>query len=107
MKEITLRPYNGRLFITKTKKDYESAHKKLFRTPDILNCSQAGRFMGGEGKDGMWTYLIWWTATPYLAHELSHVILHVFERCGIDPVSGGGEPFCYMLSQLMLDAGVK
>ena len=39
-----------------------------------------------------------------MAHELAHVALHVFERCGIDPRSGNGEPFCYLLSQLMLDA---
>jgi hypothetical protein len=32
-------------------------------------------------------------------------VLHVFERCGIDPREAHGEPFCYMLSQLMLDAG--
>jgi hypothetical protein len=39
-----------------------------------------------------------------LAHEFSHVVLHVFERCGIDPREGSGEPFCYLLSQLLLDA---
>jgi hypothetical protein len=39
-----------------------------------------------------------------LAHELSHCLLHVFERCGIDPIQAGGEPFCYMLSQLMMEA---
>jgi len=104
MKELSLRPYNGRLFLVKTKKEYEAAHKKLFRTPDVLNCSQVGRFTGGEGKDGFWTYLIWGEGTPQIVHELSHAVLHVFERCGIDPREAGGEPFCYLLSQLLIDA---
>jgi len=104
VKELSLRPYNGRLFLAASREDYERGSKRLFATPDVLNCAQVGRFSGGEGKDGQWTYLIWATDTPRLAHELSHVILHTFERCGIDPIAANGEPFCYLLSQLMLDA---
>lgn len=104
MKELSLRPYHGKLFIAKNKKEYESAHLKIFKTPDVLNCSQVGRFVGGEGKDGMWTYLIWADNQCAMAHELSHAVLHLFERCGIDPREAGGEPFCYMLSQLLLEA---
>lgn len=104
MKELSLRPYNGKLFVVKTVKEYEAAHKKLFKTPDVLSCAQEGRFSGGEGRDGMWTYLVWYKNPHNLAHELAHVVLHVFERCGIDPREGCGEPFCYMLSQLMLEA---
>ena len=104
MREISLRPYNGRLFFAKTPKEYESAHKRIFKTPDVLRCDQSGRFSGGEGKDGMWTYLVWGKSTPQIAHELSHAVLHTFERCGIDPISGNGEPFCYLLSQLIIDA---
>jgi hypothetical protein len=104
MKELSLRPYNGRLFVVKTQKEYEAAHKKLFKTPDFLNCSQVGRFSGGEGLDKKWTYLIYAKEPHTLAHELSHAVLHTFERCGIDPREAGGEPFCYMLSQLILEA---
>ncbi len=89
--------------MVKTVKQYEKAHKKLFKTPDVLSCAHVGRFTGGEGKDGMWTYLVWGNSHPTLAHEMAHVVLHVFERCGIDPREGAGEPFCYMLSQLLLD----
>ena len=105
MKEISLRPYNGRLYVAKTAKGYEKAHKKLFDTPDVLTCAHDGRFSGREGKDGQWTYLVWGKTTPPLAHELAHVVFHVFERCGIDPRGGREEPFCYLLSQLLLDAG--
>lgn len=104
MKELSLRPYNGRLFLASSRKDYEKGHQKLFRTADVLNCAQCGRFTGGEGKDGLWTYLIWAKGPPQLAHELSHVVLHVFERVGIDPRESLGEPFCYMLTQLIIDA---
>lgn len=105
MKELSLRPYNVRLFVTKSRKQYERQHKALFRKPDVLTCAHAGRFNGGEGKDGKWTYLIYASAPSVMAHELSHCLFHVFERCGMDPRDSGGEAFCYMLSQLMLEAG--
>ena len=104
MKRLSLRPYNGRLFVAKSRKDYEKAHAKLFKTADVLNCKQEGRFMGGEGHDGLWTYLVWGKHPHTLAHELAHVVLHVFERCGIDPREAAGEPFCYMFSQLILES---
>ena len=107
MKELSLRPYNGKLYFAKSKKDYLRAHEKVFAEPDVLTCATEGRFTGGKGKDGMWTYLIWAETHPILAHEMSHAVLHTFERCGIDPISGNGEPFCYLLSQLMLDANLK
>ena len=103
MKELSLRPYNGRLFVAKSKKDYERQHLKVFKTADVMSCDQCGRMAGGEGRDGVWTYLIWAKAAPQAAHEISHVVLHTFERCGIDPRAANGEPFCYMLSQLMLE----
>lgn len=105
MRELSLRPYHGRLFVVKTAKRYEKAHRELFQTSDMLSCAQEGRFSGGEGKDGMWIYLVWGKSPHSLTHELAHVVLHVFERCGIDPREAGGEPFCYMLSQLLLEAG--
>lgn len=103
-RELSLRPYTGRLFIAYSREAYEKAHVRLFDEPDILNCTQAGRFSGGKGKDGMWTYLVWAEEQHNLAHEMSHVVLHVFEQIGIDPRDSNGEPFCYLLGQLILDA---
>jgi hypothetical protein len=105
--ELSLRPYNGRLFIVTTRKAYIAAQEKLFDDREPLPIGCEGRFAGGKGKDGLWTYLVWANKPHTLAHELAHVVLHVFERCGIDPVSGNGEPFCYMLSQLILEAKLK
>ena len=104
MIELSLRPYNGNLYLAKSRKEYEKQHAKLFKTPDVLGCYQCGRMTGGEGHDGICPYLVWAKAKPQLAHELSHVILDVFMRCGIDPREANGEPFCYLLSQLMVDA---
>lgn len=104
MKQLSLRPYNGRLFITKSRKEYERQHKALFKRTDELSCSQDGRFYGGEGKDGYWTYLVFYTSPATLAHELCHCLFHVFERCGMDPRDSGGEAYCYMLSQLMVES---
>lgn len=104
MKELSLRPYTGRLFVVNSQKEYESAHIKLFKTPDVLSCANEGRFSGGEGKDGNWTYLVYADKPSILAHEVSHVILHVFDRVGIDPREANGEPFCYMLAHLLSEA---
>lgn len=90
-----------------TKKDYELTHEEIFKTPDVLACNQSGRFSGGKGRDGLWTYLVWGKNIHSLVHELSHVALHVFERAGIDPRDANGEPFCYLLSQLVLDSRSK
>lgn len=107
VQELSLRPYHGKLFVAASGKGYQRAHRRIFKTPDVLTCAQEGRFSGGEGNDGMWTYLVWGAKPHTLAHELAHVVLHVFERCGIDPREGAGEPFCYMLSQLLLEANAK
>ncbi len=104
VRELSLRPYHGRLWFASSREEYERTHQRIFREGDKLSCAQEGRFVGGEGKDGMWTYLVYAETFHTLAHEMSHVLLHTFERCGIDPRDAGGEPFCYMLSQLMLDA---
>lgn len=102
-KEVSLRPYSGMLFVAKSRDDYEKTHKRIFKRPDLLNCSMAGRFSGGEGRDGIWTYVVYAEGAHVLAHEMAHVVLHVFKRCGLNPFDSDGEAFCYMLSQLMLD----
>lgn len=106
MKRLSLRPYNGNLYVCADEEDYQRAHKKVFGTRDVplLSEGREGRFSGGCGSDGKWAYVIFYTSPHTLAHELSHVVLHVFERCGINAHDSGGEAFCYMLSQLMLEA---
>ena len=38
-----------------------------------------------------------------LVHELGHVTIIVCEYAGIDPRSGNGEPFCYLLDYLFAE----
>mgnify|MGYP000961172966 CR=1 FL=1 len=103
--KLSLRPYNGELWIAKTKEAYDLAHKRIFKEPDVAFCEGvAGRFSGGANRNGMWAYLIWAPTPAIMAHELSHVIFATFNRCGIDPRNDEGEAFCYMLSQLMMEA---
>ena len=99
--ELSLAPYPGRVFIVLTRAAYEKKHKSLFGCEDKLNSFQMGRFTGHRPDGGVWTYLVWAKDQSSLVHELSHVVLEVFDSAGIDPRGCGGEPFCYMLSHLL------
>lgn len=103
--KLSLRPYNGNLYVTTTKSGYSKASIAVFKDDgepeDVIKDDMKGRMCIAEGHDGLWTYLVWAESPEAMAHELSHVVLHTFERCGINPVEAGGEPFCYMLGQLM------
>jgi hypothetical protein len=104
---LSLRPYNGTLWVTASRDGYKYASRKAFKRDcehEEIQDDMKGRLCIGEGSDGMWTYLVWSETPSGMAHELAHVVLHVFERCGIDPIKSAGEPFCYLLGQLMDDA---
>lgn len=101
--ELSLRPYFGRLYVVSDKATYEAEHRRLFKSEDRIKESSAGRMMRGCGQDNYWTYLVWAKDEPALVHELSHVVLHVFVIADIDPRDAEGEPFCYMIQQLLTD----
>jgi hypothetical protein len=106
LKELPLRPYPGCVLVTKNRKAFEQAAKELFDRDEQLR-GKCGRFLGGHSWYHPHTYLVWFTTPETLAHELAHVILDIFETVGVDAHCGGGEPFCYMLSQLILEANQK
>jgi hypothetical protein len=91
----------------KTVKEYQTQYKKLFGFLDEAmkdGYIRQGRMSGMRGDETKpMTYIVWATTPTYLAHELSHVVLDLFQLCGIDPRQADGEPFCYLLSQLLLD----
>lgn len=103
VKESSLRPYPGRLFIAYTKSAYEAATLEIFGEKDKLDGSEGGKFNYAGGKDGISTYVVWGSNVPYWTHEMSHVVLHLFQRVGVNPVKSTGEPFCYMVQALMED----
>ena len=105
MLKLSLRPYPGEVFVAASIEEYERAVLKLFKISDRPDKTMSGRFFAGENHAGKWLYLVWGKDKNRLAHELSHVILHLFDRVGIDPREASGEPFCYLLSQLLLDTG--
>ena len=101
---LSLRPYDGEMYLCKTREEYARTHKRLWKEPAIDLTHNKGRMDGRWSASGGGVYLVWAVDKERLAHEIAHVILHVFQRAGIDPREANGEPFCYMLSQLMLDA---
>lgn len=103
LRELPLRPYPGMVFVTKDRAAFERAARELFGREE-RRTNQVGRYLAGETWYHPHTALIWWSKPEVLAHELSHVVLDIFETVGIDPVAAQGEPFCYMLSQLFLEA---
>lgn len=106
IKELPLRPYPGFVLVTRNRKAFERAAKELFDREEKLT-THCGRFLAGPSWWHPYTYLVWWSTPDTLAHEMSHVILNLFETVGIDPICGGGEPFCYLLSQLVMEATQK
>jgi hypothetical protein len=104
MKELSLRPYFGAVRVCKSQKEYQKHYIELHGEKDSdLTRSLSGRMSGRQFDDRPPIFIVWAAAPCYLAHELSHVILWVFEKAGIDPREANGEPFCYMLSQLLLE----
>lgn len=106
LRELTLRPYPGVVFVTKDRKAFVRAARDLFGRDEDLR-GKAGRFL----QEPCWyhphTALVWWSNPETLAHELAHVCFGVFDMIGADPREGREEPFCYLLSQLYLEATQK
>lgn len=108
MKSLSLRPYPGKVIVFSSLKELRKYYEKLtgekfpFRTE-----KSGGQFIkmvhdSELAKNTKW--LVYGKKPHVLAHEFSHVLLKVFEMIGAEPGCGNGEPFCYMLSQLMLEA---
>ena len=106
MKTLSMRPYFGSIRVCKTHEEYQRNYKSLHGEVDIdLTTASSGRMSGRVFEDRPPIFLVWAASPAYMAHEISHVILWVFEKAGIDPREANGEPFCYMLSQLLLECG--
>ena len=107
--QIPLRPYPGtiKLFrdLPQMRAYYEAHTGKKYEYADEAT---GGRYVRLEGKKEMDTVWIVYARKPHvLAHELTHILLQLWNEIGAHPADGNGEPFCYMLSQLMIEAKWK
>ena len=106
MKALSLRPYHGEILLCDSLAELRKQYRRLTKTAyPYEDDPNGGRFVLVDG--GRLTSRAWlvFAATPHaLAHEFAHVLLHTFRTIGHDPREGDGEPFCYMLSQLLLEA---
>lgn len=103
MRRVSLRPYFGKLILAETREEYDRLCKRIFKQENCLTDDKAGQMSFGADSNDILTYLVYADDNAILAHELSHVIFHLFETAGIDPSDSGGEAFCYLLSTLMED----
>lgn len=105
MRKIDLRPYHGEILSFTTLKELRAAYRK--KTGSAYPYSDnggAGRFVMLEGHDiNDRVFLLYADGPAALAHEVAHILLIVCKTIGHDPREGDGEPFCYMLSQIMLE----
>jgi hypothetical protein len=107
MKKLSLRPYHGQVWVCDTLDELRKAYKRVIGKPYPYGDDDpnGGRFVLTEGDSlGDRIFLVYGKQPHCLAHELTHVLLIVFKTIGHDPREGDGEPFCYMLSQLMLES---
>lgn len=106
MLKLSLRPYHGSIWLCQSKDELHRAYKRLCKVPYPHSDPESGgryvKIMFDLPMDTIW--LVWASEFSYLAHEFSHVLLQTFGTLGHDPTVGDGEPFCYMLSQLLLEA---
>lgn len=104
--KLSMSPYPGTIYLAQTKKHYQTLHYKWFGELDYSIPSIAEGLVRGEFIDGHgFIYVIWASTSKTFAHEASHAILNMFQNANIDPREANGEPFCYLLSSLMKQAG--
>lgn len=106
LKKLSLRPYHGTIWLCDSIEEFKRRYKRVTRqecpySPD----PNGGQFVLLElATLGDRIFLVYARKAWALAHEFAHVLLIVFRTIGHDPREGDGEPFCYMLSQLLLEA---
>jgi hypothetical protein len=106
MKKLSLRPYHGSIWLCESWDELHKTYKRLTKKSCPYEAMESGgQYVLIEGDnlvDRVW--LVWASEVSYLAHEFSHVLLKTFNTIGHDPTEGDGEPFCYMLSQLLIES---
>lgn len=107
MKKLSLRPYHGQIWLFDDYAEMQRVYARRTKTKwPYETTSGGGRYVRLESPTmGDVVWLVHAADIPSLSHELAHVLLHTFGTIGHNPTEGDGEPFCYMLSQLLIEAG--
>jgi hypothetical protein len=106
VKRLSLRPYHGEVWLCGSLDELRKTYKRLFKAEyPYTDDPGGGRYIHAALDTLQSTKWLVFAATPEaLAHEMAHVLLHTFRVIEHDPRQGDGEPFCHMLSQLILEA---
>ena len=105
VKSLSLRPYHGEIRLCDSLAELRKEYRRLTRERyPYEDDPEGGRYVKIVAGDGGPKWLVFAANHHCLAHEFAHVLLHTFGTLGHDPTAGDGEPFCYMLSQLLLEA---
>lgn len=105
-RKLKLRPYPGEVWVFSDLKELRRTYKRMLGEKYPYEDEESGgRFIAversAEVKDRV--FLVYGRKPHVLAHEFTHVLLVLFSDINCNPASGNGEPFCYMLSQLLLE----
>ncbi len=104
--ELSLRPYPGKIKLFRDLAQFRAYYEAKSGKPyEYMTDPRGGQFIRLDApaeNDVVW--LVYGKRPHVLAHEFVHILFHLFEKIGAHPADSNGEPFCYMLSQLMLDA---
>jgi hypothetical protein len=102
-----LRPYRHQVLFAKTRRDFEQIGVYVeFEPLDASGCEGRTVFMD-EGGKRLYAVGVFNGCPGVLAHECAHVALDLFQRLGMNPTESGGEPFCYLLQEMILGFSKK
>jgi len=104
---ILLTPYPGTLYVTRVRKVFVAAHKKLYGDLGQLENDDGGRCVIGYNLNGCRSLLVYAENDACLVHELSHVVMSTLSFVGINPADSDGEAFCYLITHLYKEATKK
>jgi hypothetical protein len=107
VKKIFLTPYPGQVILAKNVAEFKKIYKQYTGEETRVPKTTVGRCQPLEHDKYATTYLVFAESASDLAHELSHVVLKLFQCINTDPRGEGEEPFCYLLAHLLDEATKK
>ncbi len=107
MKKISLAPYPGQVILAKNVAEFKKIYKQYTGEEAHVPKTTVGRCQPLEHDKYATTYLVFAGSVSDLVHELSHVVLKLFDYVSTDPRGNGEEPFCYLLAHLLDEATKK